>query len=278
MSEEERIRRAEEISARRSNRIPASSINSREKRKLSFLSKISIQVLASICIFGLCYFLSQNNSYAIDIIKPVISNDTDFQKLYTDINEVIKNFTKEEQKENSKNKEEDSKSEKQEQNNENKEENQEQGGVGGGEDDTQVSESEDDVTYIKKHASFIKPVEGIITSPYGPRAPTDIISANHAGVDIGTAAGTEIVASMEGIVEVSSTEGEYGNHLKITNGEISTLYAHCSELLVNEGEHVEQGKIIAKVGSTGKATGPHLHFEIRRNNVTVDPQQIIALE
>ena len=91
MSEEERIRRAEFISANRNNRIPASSINNKEKKKMSRLTKTAIQILTSICIFGLCYFLYQNNSHAIELIKPVISSDTDFYKLYSSINDVVKN-------------------------------------------------------------------------------------------------------------------------------------------------------------------------------------------
>ena len=82
---------------------------------------------------------------------------------------------------------------------------------------------------------------------------------------------------MEGDVELVSDYGDYGKHIKITNGEISTLYAHCSQIIVQEGEHIVQGQKIAEVGATGKTTGPHLHFEIRRNNITVDPEKIIEL-
>ena len=286
MSEEEKIRRAEQISARRNNRIPANEINSKGKRQTTFLAKLSLQILTSICIFGLCYFLTQNHSYAIDIIKPVISSDTDFQKLYSDLNYAIKNITNTSEKqenakdesqttevnENNSNTDTTNQPQQQEQNNT------EQGGIGGGDDNIQTSETEDDITFIKNHASFIKPLEGTITSLYGERTATDIISGNHAGIDIGADIGTEIIASMEGEVELASSEGDYGNHLKISNGEISTLYAHCSKLLVNQGEHITQGQKIAEVGSTGKATGPHLHFEIRRNDKTVNPQQILQLD
>ena len=278
MSEEERLRRAEQISAMRNNRIPANNINRKSKKKISLLGKLSLQILTSICIFGLCYFLHQNHSYAIDYIKPIIANDTDFQKLYFDINDAIKNLTNinSENKDQTENTESNNNEISEQQEDKNTEEsNNEQSGIGGGNDNTQVSETKDDVTYIKNHASFIKPVQGTITSPYGEREATEVISANHAGVDIGAEIGTEIVASMEGDVELASSEGEYGNHLKITNGEIATLYAHCSKLLVNQGDHVTQGQKIAEVGSTGKATGPHLHFEIRRNNLAVDPGQIL---
>ena len=81
---------------------------------------------------------------------------------------------------------------------------------------------------------------------------------------------------MEGTVEEVSSYGDYGNHLKITNGEVSTLYAHCSKILVNQGDYISQGQKIAKVGNTGRTTGPHLHFEISRSGRTVDPAAIIT--
>ena len=66
-----------------------------------------------------------------------------------------------------------------------------------------------------------------------------------------------------------------GNHLKIVNGEITTLYAHCNKIYVTQGDHITQGQEIAEVGATGNVTGPHLHFEIRRNNNLVDPDSIL---
>ena len=80
---------------------------------------------------------------------------------------------------------------------------------------------------------------------------------------------------MEGTVTLASEEGEYGKHIDITNGDVLTRYAHCSKLLVKEGQKVKQGDKIAEVGSTGKSTGPHLHFEIRRNNRTINPEYIL---
>ena len=220
-------------------------------------------------------------------IKEAISNDTDFQKVYNDINNVEKKFWENESEETKK--EEPNNEIAEEMKNEDiQEENvievpeetveettEDAGGIGGGDEETEESISLDDVSYIKNNASFIKPVEGWITSPYGQREPTDIISANHAGIDIGANLGTDIIASMEGYAEEVVNFGDYGKHIKITNGEISTIYGHCNELLINQGDYVSQGQLIARVGMTGKATGPHLHFEIRRNNVTVDPQQIL---
>ena len=66
-----------------------------------------------------------------------------------------------------------------------------------------------------------------------------------------------------------------GNHLEITNGEVITQYAHCNKIYVNEGDKVTQGQEIAEVGATGNVTGPHLHFEIKRNGNLVNPDYIL---
>ena len=292
ISEEGRIRRAEEVASRRRNRIPAESINVPTNNKPSLMRKLFCQVLSSICIFGILYFLSQNNSQAMELIKPVLSEDTDFNQIYTRLDGFIKNIGNEMRNvETIDSNEVENNSVTDVQNNlandiqlesnvttvssvqdvQNSDE-----GMGGG-DESIDSETDLDVIYIKKNGSFIKPISGRITSGYGPRTPTNIVSANHAGVDIGANTGADIVASMEGKVEVVSSQGDYGNHLKITNGEISTLYAHCSKIVVNEGDSIKQGQKIAEVGSTGRATGPHLHFEIRRNNKTVDPLKIVEI-
>ncbi len=292
ISEEDRIRRAEEVASRRRNRIPAESINVPTNNKPSLMRKLFYQVLSSICIFGILYFLSQNNSQAMELIKPVLSEDTDFNQIYTRLDGLIKNIGNEMRNvETIDSNEVENNSVTDVQNNlandiqmesnvttvssvqdvQNSDE-----GMGGGNESID-SETDLDVIYIKKNGSFIKPISGRITSGYGPRTPTNIVSANHAGVDIGANTGADIVASMEGKVEVVSSQGDYGNHLKITNGEISTLYAHCSKIVVNEGDSIKQGQKIAEVGSTGRATGPHLHFEIRRNNKTVDPLKIVEI-
>lgn len=292
ISEEDRIRRAEEVASRRRNRIPAESINVPTNNKPSLMRKLFCQVLSSICIFGILYFLSQNNSQAMELIKPVLSEDTDFNQIYTRLDGFIKDIGNEMRNvETIDNNDVENNSVTDVQNNlandiqmesnvttvssvqnvQNSEE-----AMGGG-DESIDSETDLDVIYIKKNGSFIKPISGRITSGYGPRTPTNIVSANHAGVDIGANTGADIVASMEGKVEVVSSQGDYGNHLKITNGEISTLYAHCSKIVVNEGDSIKQGQKIAEVGSTGRATGPHLHFEIRRNNKTVDPLKIVEI-
>ena len=133
-----------------------------------------------------------------------------------------------------------------------------------------------DAKEIKEKYSMILPLTGYTTtSRYGPRTPTDIVSANHKGIDIGANEGTVFIAAMSGTVTIASGEGSYGNHIFIENGDVITVYAHCKTLYVKPGDKVEQGQKIGEVGSTGNATGPHLHFEIRKSGRTVDPEYIL---
>lgn len=110
-----------------------------------------------------------------------------------------------------------------------------------------------------------------ITSEYGYRI--DPEPGFHKGLDIGKPLGTEILAVKSGTVKTaeSGTTG-YGNYVVIDHGNgLETIYAHCSELLVETGQKVDADTVIAKVGSTGDSTGPHLHIEIRLNGEAVDP-------
>lgn len=296
ISEQDRIRRAEEIAGRRKGTISARNINvTNTKKKMPILTKIFIQTVVSMCIFGMAYFLVQNNNSIIDNIRPVLAKDINIEQLYSDLNNNFKSVTDwyngfiDNTDENMQGEDENtnnvSSNTSNETNTENSiEENEvtedtsnETVGVGGSDENITLSQDEQDIAYIKENASIIVPVQGTVTSGYGPRTPTDIISANHAGVDIGANEGTEIIAAMEGTVELVSSYGDYGNHVKITNGEISTLYAHCSVITVNQGDYVSQGQKIAEVGNTGRTTGPHLHFEISREGRTVNPESIIEI-
>ena len=293
ISEQDRIRRAEEIaSRRRRGTISANNINfSNEKRKMSLLTKIFIQTITSMCIFGIAYFMHQNNSSIIENIKPVLSQDINFEEIYNKGSASVQSFMSFIEKEDSKeeknlnnNLEENKAQENVTENvnqteteNQNTIETENQVGMGGTAETVILSQDEQDIAYIKENASIIMPVNGTLTSGYGKRTPTDIISENHAGIDLGASVGTEIIAAMEGTVELVSSYGDYGNHLKITNGEISTLYAHCSKILVNQGDYISQGQKIAEVGNTGRTTGPHLHFEISRNGRTVNPTAILQI-
>ena len=117
-----------------------------------------------------------------------------------------------------------------------------------------ISQMNEDAEYIKNNFNIIKPIQGSITSGFGNREPTDIISAFHQGIDISGNQGTPINAAMDGTVVAASFAGDYGNHIKVQNGEVLTVYAHCSELEVKVGDTVKQGQEIGKVGATGKVT------------------------
>ena len=139
-----------------------------------------------------------------------------------------------------------------------------------------LSQIEADIQTAKNTTSFIKPIEGTVSSNYGQRDPsTPTVPKNHTGIDIAANVGTKIKAATAGEVVLSSTEGDYGNHLKIQIGEVSIIYAHCNAMYVNQGDKVEQGQEIAEVGSTGNSTGPHLHFEVRVYERTIDPRTIL---
>ena len=123
--------------------------------------------------------------------------------------------------------------------------------------------------------SFIWPCPSSrrITSAFGDReSPTEGASSNHKGVDIGAASGSDILAAAEGEVVISTYSYSAGNYIMIDHGGgVSTVYMHCSQLLADVGDSVSQGQVIAKVGSTGYSTGPHLHFGIRSGGSYVDP-------
>lgn len=100
--------------------------------------------------------------------------------------------------------------------------------------------------------------------------------AFHEGLDFTAAAGTPIYAAAGGIVTVAEQTPDYGKIVKIDHGSgLETRYAHASLLLVKPGERVEKGQIVAQVGSTGRSTGPHLHYEIRLNGNPLDPRKYL---
>lgn len=112
-----------------------------------------------------------------------------------------------------------------------------------------------------------------IASAFGPRAnPGGESVTVHDGIDIAAFAGTDIFAVLDGTVTESGFDSARGNYLLVDHGDgLETLYAQCQELCVEAGDRVEQGQVIAKVGSTGRSTGPHLHFEVRRDGEVQDP-------
>ena len=122
---------------------------------------------------------------------------------------------------------------------------------------------------------FVWPVPGYngITSKFGMRThPITGVYKLHTGVDIGAPTGANFVASNKGIVIAAEYNTAYGNFVMIDHGGgIQTLYAHGSQIVTSVGQEVNAGDVVLKVGSTGYATGPHAHFEVRINGTPVEP-------
>ncbi|MBE9138700.1 peptidoglycan DD-metalloendopeptidase family protein [Nodosilinea sp. LEGE 07088] len=130
---------------------------------------------------------------------------------------------------------------------------------------------------IRGTGRFVFPANANISSGFGNRR-HPILGYNrfHAGIDFAASYGSTIRAADSGQVIFSGWYGGYGQTVIIDHGGgLSTLYAHASRLVVSEGQTVQQGQAIAAVGSTGLSTGPHLHFEVRRNGNPIDPREFL---
>lgn len=108
-----------------------------------------------------------------------------------------------------------------------------------------------------------RPVGGVLTQDFHP---------GHNGLDFGIPVGTEIKSTMDGnVVYAGWNDQGYGNLVIVENGGYKTYYAHLSSIPVSVGDSVSAGATIGLSGNTGNSTGPHLHYEIRRNNIPIDP-------
>lgn len=296
ISPEEKIRRAEEIYARRRqgyNIRNTATLNVSKENNYGLLKKMILQIAICLLIYFI-FYLIQNSNYVFseDVInktKEILSYDIDIKGIYNAIVSNINNLTNDANQQNS------NVTNELLENTINNTINENQvstnNGIGGielqniivennvattSQEQTNQEIPKTDEEYIKENFSFNKPIEGIVSSEFGKRdVENPIVSRNHTGIDIAANTGTVIKAAMEGEVTVSSTTGDYGYHIKISNKDITTLYAHCSKLYVKEGDVVTKGQEIAEVGSTGKSTGPHLHFEIMRGSTYINPRNIL---
>ena len=289
MSIEEKIKKAEEIYYRRNPKIPIreNSIRSEKTKKdIKLIKKMIKQIIICMLIYIASYIIINNNYiFSADFTqkaKQILSQDIDFSKIYSYILTTFNLDNKLEEKVEM--------TEKNIQEIQNNDEN-----IGGAEDFSTIQETnvennikteetpilsqmEQDTNYIKDKINFIKPVNGKISSMFGLRNPTtSSVPKNHTGTDIAAEIGTKIVSATDGIVILSSSKGDYGNHLKIQINDVIILYAHCNKLYVKEGDVIQQGQEIAEVGKTGNTTGPHLHFEIRYQDRYIDPQLVLEL-
>jgi len=119
----------------------------------------------------------------------------------------------------------------------------------------------------------IKPITGAISSAFGDRIhPIYNVTLFHSGIDISASEGTRIQTTGDGIVAFSGYDKGYGQKITINHGYgYKTIYAHLSKSLVRQGQKVTRGDIIALSGNTGVSTGPHLHYEIQKDNIKVNP-------
>ncbi len=145
---------------------------------------------------------------------------------------------------------------------------------------SQKSEIDESIKSIKSRINLLRatpsglPVKGRIGPGYGYRKNpfTGRGSEFHKGVDIGAKTGTPVVATADGIVTFTGWNGGYGNMVIISHGYgFITSYSHNSEIVVKIGDKVKRGQVISKVGSTGRSTAPHVHYEIKVNGKNVDP-------
>lgn len=123
----------------------------------------------------------------------------------------------------------------------------------------------------------IRPTDGWVTSRFGYRkSPFTGRRELHKGMDISNRKGTPILATADGVVTYVGKKGLYGTIMVIDHGHgLKTRYAHLNETLKKKHEHVKRGDVIAQMGSTGRSTGPHLHYEVRLNGVPVNPSKYI---
>ena len=190
MSEDERIKRAMEVAQRRNGKFIKDNMNYKKEKGISKFGKFSIQVIASICIFGIVYFINQNYSFAVEKIKPVMSADTKIKKIYLHINEAMKYVMKEENENNENNdnssntdifddknyNQEDDKKDVNEETIEKKEENKNENIIKEeNKNEIEKTQEQSEIEYIKNNISFVSPLNGVITSPYGAREVTEII-------------------------------------------------------------------------------------------------------
>ncbi len=138
-----------------------------------------------------------------------------------------------------------------------------------------------DQVFVWSSKPAIWPTKGWITSDFGWRRSFRTrtggrASIYHEGIDIAAPIGTPIKATADGRITFTGYRSGYGKTLKMDHGQgLLTLYAHCSKLLVKEGQKVKQGDIIALVGNTGNSTGPHLHYEVRQDGKAIDPMEYL---
>lgn len=153
-------------------------------------------------------------------------------------------------------------------------------------EDSENAKYEFDFGLIRKMSTQSKSVTAMsmpistdkVTSPFGYRInPVTGRPGIHGGIDLKASVGNKVHAALAGTVLKAKYSSDYGYFVMIDHGNgLITLYGHCSELIVKAGDKVKQGQVVSLSGNTGRSTGPHLHFEVRINNVRVDPRYYLS--
>lgn len=319
ISDEEKIRRAIEISQRRNNnnyRLETNTarVNVNEKKDYKLFKKMILQIIICLLIYTIFHLISTTNYvFSAEIIKntnEILNYDINFSEIYQNVvmflnseinakssenkNELNNNVIQDNVVENGETTENNSNVNDEKEVNENKvdennnNENEDEKNKSNEneieenkteepkEEETAKTQMEQDAEAAMKTCKFEKPLNGRISSEFGAREATiEGMTTDHKGIDIAANSGTSIKSAIEGTVSVAEQNSEYGKFIKIVNGDVMTVYAHCKTLKVKVGDKIKIGQTIATVGSTGNSTGPHLHFEIRYKNRYINPKYII---
>ncbi len=274
MSVEEKIKKAEEIYNRRNENV----YSKKHKKEPSFTKRLVKQIIICLLVYGVFYVVTNREYFLSDEfrgkVEEVASKNQVLNNTYNYVMSFVEKHFNQGQVESEGSNELEVVEEENVESQNVAEEN-----IGGSEEDfveQEKTEEENDIEYIKNNINFILPIEGTISSTFGWRNPTTrAVPKYHTGLDIAAEKGTIIKSATDGTVILASQEGDYGNHYKIQINDVIIIYAHCNKLYLKEGDTVSQGQEIAEVGSTGNATGSHLHFEIRRGDRLIDPQTIL---
>ncbi len=332
ISDEEKLRKAIEISQRRNNnnyyyKEGTTKINTNDKKDYKLFKKMILQIIICLLIYIIFYLISSTNYvFSADVIKntkEILNYDIDFTKIYSNVmsfinsnnnftqteennvnlnenntiknnNEIVQNNTENVSAENNNsvenenvveennnstkinNAEEQNEDKDKKENKDETEKNDEENTDTQKEETASKTQMEKDAEAAKKVCKFSLPLSGTITSEFGAREATiKGMTTDHKGIDIAANSGTNIKSAMAGTVKVAEENSEYGKFIKIVNGDVMTVYAHCQKLKVKVGDKIKAGQTIATVGSTGNSTGPHLHFEIRFENRYINPKLLI---
>lgn len=247
---DEKIRKAEEIYYRRQMGLPSNSKTHSEGKKTYLWSKILLELLILLNL-SLIIVAVQNKDFIFteEFLNTVYQYNINLSDSIKSLlgEEIETNVVElEEEKNNSEN----SIDVNNEQNEESTKRNvsSEEAIVPNEEEVSSLSQMDLDVEEIKKSCTFEKPIDGTVTSIFGAReSKYQNVRGYHTGIDIGAEKGTSIKAAHSGTVVLVSSKGDYGKHLKIENEKIQSLYAHCSKILVKEGDYIESGQEIARV-------------------------------